>query len=208
MSKIVVQIKGLYCEWDTDLKKPISRLMPKEEFRIVYETNNKSQDPLELVKRIKRAEEKGTSLIGSSKPFEEFLKHNKAGDNSESLTPEEIVLKYGGRNERILSFTPKLEGEIEKDIQIPTEEEKPLKKDENEESLDTFLERLQKLEQRANEIDGTLEIYLQEMAKSLEIIDEIDRKELEEELRQIGEEYMGTPTEVSSDLLEKPNDGV
>lgn len=93
-----------YLEWSTVVDAPVTYGMPLEEFesyyRIRYGTSQterytfgKEVAPSELDKRMERVEKFGTSCVyGTS--FESMASGNRAGDNEEELTFEQIVDKF------------------------------------------------------------------------------------------------------------------
>ncbi len=185
MSKIILKIKDLYCEWDTEKKKPSTRLMPLQEFKIIQELNNPDVDKSTLNLRLKRAEEKGHSVIGSSKSIEELIKENRAGFKGESLTSEELVRQYADKNSKIRVLAQEIEEKQEEEDKIPFEEKESLKIEESPLIEDILIQQIKEIENKNKNIDNYLDIILENIKKDMDQVVLEHESKLEKDLEEI-----------------------
>lgn len=100
---IILKIKDKYCTWSKENKRPDSYLMNKEELLnyIQEKEGEDSEDSLPV--RLLRLEQKGLSIKSFSKDY--FLSNNKAGENGENISEDEIYLQYTiGYNNKYLTL--------------------------------------------------------------------------------------------------------
>lgn len=102
MLNIILKLEAFYIIWSEKKQHPITHAMTKETlFRWVED--NEGQDGVDSFEpRILRCNEKGCSSAYHSK--EDLIKNNKAGDNDEYLTEEELLIKYGIHSPHNIKF--------------------------------------------------------------------------------------------------------
>lgn len=102
MLNIILKIKEFYLIWSEKEQHPSTHAMLKENlFRWVED--NEGQDGIDAFEaRVKRCDEKGCSSAYHSKV--DLISKNKAGDNDECLTEEEILEKYGIHSPHNIKF--------------------------------------------------------------------------------------------------------
>ena len=91
MGRYIIKIDDLYFEWATVVDSPVTYGMTKDEMteHIRYRYGQSGIE--ELPRRLDRVEKQGTSGLGT---LDELLEFNRAGDNEECLTKDEIYKKY------------------------------------------------------------------------------------------------------------------
>lgn len=89
---IILKIKDKYCIWSKEDKRPNSYLMNKDELLTYIEEKEGEDSEDSLPSRLTRLEEKGLSIKSFSKDF--FLDNNKAGQNNEKISEDDIYSQY------------------------------------------------------------------------------------------------------------------
>jgi RNase P/RNase MRP subunit POP5 len=92
MGNPIIKIKDKYFEWSTIVDAPVSRGVTKEELKGYIKRKYGEKGLSELHERLKRVEDKGTSSYVTD--LEGLINCNRAGENEETLTKEEIYNKY------------------------------------------------------------------------------------------------------------------
>lgn len=81
-----------YFEWSEIVDAPVTKGMSLEKFREYYNAEYGRKGMEQLPERLARVEEKGCSHLFET--LDEFISVNRAGDNEECLTKEELIEKY------------------------------------------------------------------------------------------------------------------
>lgn len=93
MARFIIKIKDRYLEWSTIVDAPVTISATLEDFKEYYLAEYGQSSADELAERLERVEAKGTSShIHSS--LGDCIAGNRAGDNEETLTLDEIYEKY------------------------------------------------------------------------------------------------------------------
>jgi len=96
MPTFIIKIKDLYFEWSTISDSPATLGMTLDEFQDYYRAEYGRRGMRELPERLERTEKKGTSAFQDDS-VEDTIFHNRAGDDEETLSADEIYEKYRGR---------------------------------------------------------------------------------------------------------------
>lgn len=93
MARYIIKIKDKYLEWSTVVDAPVTICATLDDFKEYYIAEHGKASIGELAYRLARVEAKGTSshIHGS---LEDCIVGNRAGDNEETLTLDEIYEKY------------------------------------------------------------------------------------------------------------------
>lgn len=82
-----------YLEWSTVVDAPVTNIMSRDMMlEYLREQYGRYDYPIQM-DRLRRADEHGTSSIDKTS-FEDLASYNRAGDNEECLTVEQIIEKY------------------------------------------------------------------------------------------------------------------
>lgn len=90
MPRYICKIEDKYFEWSTIVDAPVTYGMTLEEFTQYYREEYGEQGMRDLPERMERVEAKGTSALAYGS-LDELLECNRAGENDEELTREEIA---------------------------------------------------------------------------------------------------------------------
>jgi len=93
LSQGIIKIKDKYFVWSTVIDAPIKKGMTGDELKKYIKNEQGSEGIRELPERLKEVEKTGTSFF-PDKSLRATIAFNRAGDNDEYLTEEEIYLKY------------------------------------------------------------------------------------------------------------------
>ena len=96
MGKAIVKIKDKYFEWSTNVDAPVTLGMSKSQLETYVKQRYGLSGAAELDERLKRVEDKGHSFLGyyGTLTLDELIAANRAGDNENELTKEQIYNKY------------------------------------------------------------------------------------------------------------------
>ena len=100
MARYIIKIhdekfnKDYYLEWSTVTDAPASFGYSSEEFRKYYKEKYGPEAVLLLDERLKRVEKRGVSARAPLDDLEEFLENNRAGENGQQISQEEILEDY------------------------------------------------------------------------------------------------------------------
>jgi len=96
MGRFIIKLSGegrdFYLEWSTVVDVPITSGMSLKEFKKYYRKEYGSEGMRELPERLRRVESTGCSAPHTT--LDNFLSCNRAGDNEEEISKEEIFKKY------------------------------------------------------------------------------------------------------------------
>lgn len=104
MANYIIKLGGYYLEWSTVLDAPICKGMSLDVFKIYYGIKYGSGNTTDLPGQLERVEEKGTSSILDTN-LDSLLSYNRAGDNENHLTIEELITEYCSTIDRPLHNT-------------------------------------------------------------------------------------------------------
>jgi len=93
MGKYIIRIKDRYFEWSTISDSPATYGMLLDEFTEYYRDKYGREGMIDLVKRMERVEEYGSSAIMGMSTAD-IVAFNRAGENEECLTANEIYDKF------------------------------------------------------------------------------------------------------------------
>jgi pyrroloquinoline quinone (PQQ) biosynthesis protein C len=92
MNRCLIKIKNKYFEWSSVVDAPTSDGMSREELDDFVKTRHGKNEAEHLDEVLKLVDELGTSIEGVG--VAELISGNRAGDNEEELTMEEIYKAY------------------------------------------------------------------------------------------------------------------
>lgn len=93
MPRCIIKIKDKYFEWSTIVDAPVTYAMTKKELEEEIKLQHGLHGLKELPGRLERVKKYGTSFQIPTK-LKDLLMCNRAGDNEEELTEDEIYKKY------------------------------------------------------------------------------------------------------------------
>lgn len=93
MGRGIIKIKDKYFVWSSIVDAPVTHGMNKKELKNFIEFKYGDEGLKKLPERLKRVEEKGASWIGET-DLEETIGFNRAGENEECISKEEIYDIY------------------------------------------------------------------------------------------------------------------
>ena len=94
MGRFIVKLDDYYLEWSTIVDAPITYGMKLKEFKEFYKDEYGNRGMEELPKRLERVENQGVSAYHPYNNLENLITGNRAGDNEEELTKQEIIKGY------------------------------------------------------------------------------------------------------------------
>jgi len=92
MGKFIIKIKDMYYEWSTIVDAPVTYGMTLKELEEHIRYRYGQEGINELPKRLERVNKQGTSQYFFM--LDDLFRHNRAGDNGECLTKDEIYNKF------------------------------------------------------------------------------------------------------------------
>lgn len=90
--KLTYEAVDYYMEWSTIVDAPTTNGMYLEDFKQFYLSTYGYQEKIKLEDRLKRVEATGTSAFFETLDF--LIESNRAGENQETLSFEQIIDKY------------------------------------------------------------------------------------------------------------------
>jgi hypothetical protein len=92
MGRSIVKLGDYYLMWSTVVDAPVTYGMKLDEFKDWYLKEYGRSGMLDLEDRLDRVEEAGTSALDED--IESLLSGNRAGDDEEELTLDELYRRY------------------------------------------------------------------------------------------------------------------
>jgi hypothetical protein len=92
MTRGIIKLNGYYLEWSGVCDAPTSPGLTRDAFIAWYKRTYGSCPTLSLLRRLKRADEWGTSYLDAT--LDDVIADNRAGPEEACLTPEELYQAY------------------------------------------------------------------------------------------------------------------
>ena len=93
MGRYIVKLDKYYFEWSTVVDAPVTYGLEKDDFLAYYKEEYGRAGMTELPARLERVELRGHSAMVTY-GVDDLIADNRAGDNEECLSKEEIIAKF------------------------------------------------------------------------------------------------------------------